>query len=445
VELKGAFSKNIEFVGYHDLGKKPGFQMAMQKVNGRYYIYTASFRHLGWNIVDVTDPANPKTVKWLPGPSASPSQGCPKIQIADGIMVTALGGLISFLHGTDDRDNEKAVAGIIVWDVKDPENPKQLSLFKVQGFGVHRFFYNGGRYVYISGTEKGFNGFILRIIDIQDPKNPVEVGRWWNSAQYLGDKKQGNIVSYDDEESLNLPFVHAMTVKDDFVYVANGAGGVVILNTADKTAPQLIGKLSLSPPLGGGGGGAHTHTVLPLGDRPYLVVTNEGERAPYWPGSADPKYGRYVKLETQPICLMGIVEITDIANPNLISVFPYPEVPAGYPHGNNFNVVDGIRIPFGPHNLFDVYGPDVYQKQDNKVYCAHFNAGLRIYDVSDPFIPKETAYFIPPDPKEPLFNNPEGTLFPGPLVGVAEDVLVDDRGYIYFDTFHDGLYIVREK
>lgn len=34
--------------------------------------------------------------------------------------------------------------------------------------------------------------------------------------------------------------------------------------------------------------------------------------------------------------------------PNLISVFPYPEVPEGYTHGKNFNYVDGMRVPFGP-------------------------------------------------------------------------------------------------
>lgn len=42
--------------------------------------------------------------------------------------------------------------------------------------GVHRFFYNGGRYVYCVGNKPGFLTFILRIIDIQDPTHPVEVG-----------------------------------------------------------------------------------------------------------------------------------------------------------------------------------------------------------------------------------------------------------------------------
>ena len=56
---KEAFAKNIEVIAHHDLHGKPGFQMAMQEVDGRYYLYLAHFRHPGWAIVDVTDPARP--------------------------------------------------------------------------------------------------------------------------------------------------------------------------------------------------------------------------------------------------------------------------------------------------------------------------------------------------------------------------------------------------
>lgn len=48
-----------------DLNGKPGFQMAMQKANGHYYLYATSFRWNGINILDVTDPKNPrKTNGW---------------------------------------------------------------------------------------------------------------------------------------------------------------------------------------------------------------------------------------------------------------------------------------------------------------------------------------------------------------------------------------------
>ena len=438
-------AKNIEFIGFDDLNGKPGFQMAMQKVGDKYYLYTASFRHNGWNILDVTDPTHPRNVKWMEGPWLSDDlhdgQSTPKIQIANGIMVTAHGGTMKELHGTD--PGLPFWGGIMIWDVRtDPENPILLTKFECKGgAGVHRFFYNGGRYIYVTGACEGFNGFILRIVDIKDPKNPVEVGRWWTSEQYLNDKISAGVTRYGSAESLSAPFLHSLTVKDDIAYLAYANKGFIMLDVKDKTQPKMISCLPLNPPFGGGSGGAPVHSALRLGDRPYVVVSTEGERPRYFCNEATE--GLFKKIVTQPMNILGIVEITDMKHPSLISIFPYPEVPEGYTHGTNFNIVDGVRVPFGPHNIFDAFGPDVYEKRDDRVYCCYFGAGLRIYDVSDPYVPKEIAYFMPPDPEKDLFNNSTGDLLPGPKVAITEDVLVDDRGYIYVDTFQDGLYILR--
>ena len=83
--------KNTEFVGYSDLNKKPGFQMGMHRTkDGRYYLYTACFRDNGFNIVDVTDPANP-VAKWVEGDwvgEVHDGQSLAKLQVADGKLIT---------------------------------------------------------------------------------------------------------------------------------------------------------------------------------------------------------------------------------------------------------------------------------------------------------------------------------------------------------------------
>ena len=109
------------------------------------------------------------------------------------------------------------------------------------------------------------------------------------------------------------------------------------------------------------------------------------------------------------------------------------------------HIVDGVRVPFGPHNLFDAFGKDCYEPYKGLIYNCYFGAGLRVFDTTDPFIPKEIAYFMPPDPEVDLFNNEDGTLLPGSKIAITEDCLVDDRGFIYVDTFQDGLYIVKLK
>ena len=98
--------KNTEFVGIQILNKKPGFQMGMHRTkDGRYYLYTACFRDNGFNIVDVTDPANP-VAKWVEGDwvgEVHDGQSLAKLQVADGKLITCYGGTMRVLHGTHEQ------------------------------------------------------------------------------------------------------------------------------------------------------------------------------------------------------------------------------------------------------------------------------------------------------------------------------------------------------
>ena len=54
------------------------------------------------------------------------------------------------------------------------------------------------------------------------------------------------------------------------------------------------------------------------------------------------------------------------------------------------------------------------------VVGTFFNGGVRAYDVSDPYSPREIAYFVPPAPE-------------GSRIGAVQinDVFVDDRGIVF--------------
>jgi hypothetical protein len=435
---KEALSKNIEQIGYHDLQGKPWFQMAMQEVDGRYYLYGAHFKHPGFAVVDVTDPTKPDYLNFIPGPQLA-GQGTPKIQVADGLMIGALGGTLPMLHGTEWGD--PCEVGIIIWDVKDPANPKKLSQWDTGGggMGVHRFFYSGGRYVHLSATCRGFKGNIYRILDIIDPENPVEVGRWWapdqQTAGYLQPKAKGED---GKEDALGGASMHGPAYpKGDLAYLSYMGAGMVILDISDITLPRLVGQLRHHPPFAGKLSGARCHTVMPLSQRDYAIMTSEGERYPVFSEEMTKRSG------AQPLNFIGMVDISDPTDPTLISVFPYPEIPEGWPY-KNFNEIPGVGAgPFGPHNIHEPHYHPALEDRNDRVYCCYFHAGLRVYDISDPFVPREIACFIPPDPGRWLFNNQTGDLYPGPRIATTEDVLVDDRGNIFIDTFHDGLYVLR--
>jgi hypothetical protein len=68
---------------------------------------------------------------------------------------------------------------------------------------------------------------------------------------------------------------------------------------------------------------------------------------------------------------------------------------------------------------------------------TYFNAGLQVFDISDPQRPTIAGYYVPDDPPDRL------GLLPRDLVVQAEDLIVDARGYVYMTEKNSGLYILR--
>ncbi|MBL4576732.1 MAG: hypothetical protein JKY51_11690 [Opitutaceae bacterium] len=415
------YSENMEMLGYHDLKGRPGFQMAMQIVDGRYYLYMGSFAHQGWTIIEVTDPENPTNHTWLPYPGNKKGTVCPKIQIADGIMITTVQKGLPVYHGSP--KNAKHDGGIFIWDVREPLKPKLLSQWDSgYGSGTHRSFYNGGRYVHLSSTAAGFNGHIYRILDISNPKKPFEAGRWW-----LPDQWAAGGANHKSGASLH----GAPYVKGNLVYISYGKAGMVIVDISNIETPQFVGQLDTHPPLGDTA--PQMHTVVPLSQRPYAVITSEGRRPAAW---SKEKIGDHIPS----VNFIGMADVRNPAEPTLVSIFPTPIPPADAPY-KNFSELENIgAFGFGPHNLHQPENHPALEDRNDRIYCTYFNAGLRIYDISDPYLPKEIASFIPPDPKEFAFNK-KG--FPGPKLATVEDVLVDNRGIIYMTSMNQGLWILR--
>lgn len=448
-EGNDGYIKNLEVLSYCDLDGKAGmFQMALYRTeSGRYLLYGAAFaagpEGVGIMISDVTDPKNPVFIKkWLPFDiDEYPTTSIPKLQIAEDKLIFALtsGSGPGVLVG--DRAKMKSLQGIMVYDLKkDPENPEYLGYWDCgvpYSMGVHRFMYNGGPYVHLSAEADEHEGMIYRIVDISDPKNIKEVGRWWAPHQYIYGVP-GREVDHSaphNPDFMDKGWMHGPPfVMGDKAYLGYGGDGLYVLDVSDVTRPKALGQLRFMPAFSSRLAGARTHTALPLEGRDLCVVMNEGERFGFI------KDG--VVTEAQAMNNIHMVDVSDPSNPVMIAQFPYPEVPEDFP-APNFNVyglAEGSKGgPFGPHNLHEPMNnkPWLEQRTD-VVYDCYFQAGLRIYDVSDPFYIKEKAYFIPPNPTKKFFP------FPGPMMAYTEDVIVDDRGNIIIDANSDGFYILRK-
>ena len=163
---------------------------------------------------------------------------------------------------------------------------------------------------------------------------------------------------------------------------------------SDISTPQLVGQLRHHPPFAGKLSGARCHTVLPLSKRDYAVMTSEGERFHVYSKEQVNKSGRSRSTSS--------AWWTSPTRPTRRSsrCSPIRRCPTGYPY-KNFNEIPGWGAgPFGPHNIHEPHYDPVLEDRNDRIYCAYFHAGLRVYDINDPYVPKEIAYFIPPDPED---------------------------------------------
>ena len=399
-------SENMELVGYHDLEDKPAFKTAIQEVDGRFYLYLSHFWESGWSVLDVTEPANPELLRFIEGPDNTWTL---QVQVADGLLITSLERIPP---GWGPRpEDPPAAEGVYIWDVeKDPADPALLSHWQTGADGTHRNFYNGGRYAHLSAFAPGFDGNIYRILDLADPTNPKEAGRFWLPEQE-GEAAAG---SEDWSEGMRV-FQHGPAhAENGRAYLPYARGGFVIADIEDVSSPKLISRFNVYPPLGSA---IAVHTAYPYLNRGFAIINSEALKE-----NCD-----------EPLNYTAIVDIEDEAEPRLMSLFPVPEPPPGYSH-KSFCERGGR---FGPHNQHHPQGLDCLEQREDRVYLTYFNAGLRVYDISEPIHPREVAHYIPADPTKRL------GMLPKTLVTQSEDVIVDRRGVIYVTDKNHGLHILR--
>jgi len=189
--------------------------------------------------------------------------------------------------------------------------------------------------------------------------------------------------------------------RPDRAYIGYIDGGAVILDISDKARPKEITRYRYSPPFNG-----MTHTVMPLLSRNLLVIADESNKdnGADWP---KPTWIVNAEVETNLIT---------------VSTLPLPDPEAFGKRGGRF----------GSHNIHENYPGPCSWRSDEIVIGAFFNAGVRAYDVSDPFQPREIGYFVAGAPK----LSPKGAI-------QINDVFVDDRRILFaVDRFSGGLYVL---
>jgi hypothetical protein len=395
----GAQTHNMKQVGFSALGGHfGGFKIAIKHTaNDKWYLYSGHSFNQGWSIVDVTDPANPRYVKFIPYVTNDKSIITAQVTLHDNLMITSLNSF---------RPQKNPLPAVLLWDISDPENPKMVGSWQGGATGAHRNSYPGGKYAYLSTSYPGFKLHIMVILDVSDPAHPKEVGKYWQPGQK------------DGEPPAQFPegFHGPVNVSPDGRMASFGyTPDVVNLDISDPAHPKLIGKLHITEPFAKVGMQS-VHTVLPLWDRKLLYVSSEASKE---------------RCQDDGLNFAGMIDNSNPEKPRLISVFP----PPGLPYTDYCD--KGGR--FGPHNVSqEIHNPAI-QKPGKLMTIAWFNAGVRVFDISDPRMPKEVGFFIPPErPDAPAQSGAHAS-----PVDWSEEIAVDARGNIFMNDDKWGLFVLR--
>jgi hypothetical protein len=379
-----------------DLDGRPGFKMALVVRGDRWHLFVSHLWHSGWSIVDVTDPAIPKLERFIPGPDNTWTL---QVTANGDLLATSLEKIPAGWGGHPTLPHDE---GIVLWDIEDAPSPRRRAHFHTGGKGTHRNMLDHAGLLHASAWMPGYAGAIYVLIDVRDPDHPRELSRYFVPGQ----ERSPDIQTF--RYGLHGPALCAGHIA----YLPYSEAGLIILDLSRPAEPRAISRLSVRPPLGSE---IAVHTAVPLLGRDLVVINSEA----------------LAENCEEPVGYAGIVDVRDLERPALISLFPTPSPPPG----SSFHSFCQRGGRFGPHNQhIGMDDPNLFRSNE-LCFLTYFNAGLRVFDIGDPYRVEEVAYLIPKDPVRRL-----GPL-PSRLVVQVEDVLVDARGIVYFTEKNSGLYV----
>lgn len=393
-------AKDMKLLAQHTLNGHGGMGEGMSlQLKGERRILWLAHESAPKNFtgVDVTDPRKPKVIVQTDLPH--PKMRSNSLEASGDVMAVAYQVTTPGMKP----------AGFELFDIANPEKPRSISFFDASGpqsRGCHQLWFVDGETVHMSCGDPDLkprnpkDDQVYRSVDVRNPSKPVALGRWHLPGTMESDSEAApRRLPARFDQGFRAHNTNVYPQRPDRCYLGYIDGGIMILDISDKAHPKLVSHWTNSPPYNG-----FNHTVLPLFERGLLLVTDECVQKD---GTDWPK-------------LVWMIDARD--EKNLVSIGTLPV------SGVKPNLHRGGRC--GAHNLHENPPAKGVWRSEDVVLGTFFNAGVRAYDVRDPYEPKEVASFVPPAPA-------------GSPVGTAQinDVLVDDRGVVFaVDRHSGGLY-----
>jgi hypothetical protein len=455
-------SHNMRRVGHTDLNGRTAYQPTLHTINGKVYLFVGHFAGTipvglpnagltngGTSIVDVTDPHNPKFVTFLPSNAHAPSTGGSQmVRVCNGGAIGSAGSYYMLRNTSNTHE---------VWDVSDPANPKFQSVIKPSTgtfTATHKNWWEcdtGIAYLVAGQSGAGGDGWTtnqhIKVYNLSDPTNPVYIRDIGLVGQNPGSAVKTATGGVHGPISIHNNPSTGEAVDRIYIPYGTSSNGVFQIVDRKKVLPMNLG-----------GTWDGTRATNPTDDDLRALVV----------GSMDmtPTEGAHTSFPIFGVKLKHFQGFTSASTRDLVALIS-EEVDnhcQGAPHfgylvdatrtaftaaggasaGENhpmvistMQVADNSAKPdfctrgtrFGTHSTNESFYAPYYGKL---LFIAYFDGGARVFDIRDPYHPKNVAFFIPNVTANTQATNVTINGVVQSFLDVSSDNLeVDDRGYIY--------------
>ena len=217
----------------------------------------------------------------------------------------------------------------------------------------------------------------LHMVDVRDPQNPSFAGCFTDTEGLIwqGRTHDAQCVIYEGPDTDH---------RGKEICFASNETAIRIVDITDKTMPQPIGVATYP-------GRAYVHQGWLSEDQRYFYMNDELDEL----------------VGTAPRTRTYVWDVAELDDPILVSTVDGP---------------DGST----DHNL--------YVKGD-RMYQANYQAGFRVYDLTDPEAPVEVGYFD----TTPYEGNPPG------FIGAWTAYPFFESGTVIVSSMHEGLFLLRPR